>query len=146
MCVPQGRDDDIGKDAIQKLMDAVDDAIPTVRALPSPPPAVPMPRRPLPPSLVITPQPLRDLEKPFLMPVEDVFSIAGRGTVVTGRVEQGKVKAGEDVEIVGLQENSTKTTVTGAWRQLYAHAAMYTPRHSPETWGASSPSPLGAGC
>ena len=58
-------------------------------------------------------QPPRDLDKPFLMPVEDVFSIAGRGTVVTGRVEMGKVKTGDDVEIVGIKETPTKTTVTG---------------------------------
>lgn len=58
-------------------------------------------------------QPTRDLDKSFLMPVEDVFSIAGRGTVVTGRVEQGKVKTGDEVEIVGLTAAPTKTTVTG---------------------------------
>ncbi|PIR46635.1 MAG: elongation factor Tu [Candidatus Vogelbacteria bacterium CG10_big_fil_rev_8_21_14_0_10_45_14] len=58
------------------------------------------------------PQPVRDTEKPFLMPVEDVFSIEGRGTVVTGRVERGKVKVGEEVEIVGLSATA-KTTVTG---------------------------------
>jgi len=49
------------------------------------------------------------------MPVEDVFSIAGRGTVVTGGVEQGKVKTGDDVEIVGIKDAPTKTTVTGKW-------------------------------
>jgi elongation factor Tu len=58
------------------------------------------------------PQPERDVDKPFLMPVEDVFSITGRGTVVTGRVEQGIVKVGETVEIVGIRD-TTKTTVTG---------------------------------
>jgi elongation factor Tu len=58
------------------------------------------------------PTPTRPLDKPFLMPVEDVFSISGRGTVVTGRIEQGVVKVGEEVEIVGLRPNS-KTTVTG---------------------------------
>ncbi len=58
------------------------------------------------------PEPVRDIEKPFLMPVEDVFSISGRGTVVTGRVERGMVKVGEEVEIVGLTD-TTKTTVTG---------------------------------
>jgi elongation factor Tu len=57
--------------------------------------------------------PERELDKPFLMPIEDVFSIAGRGTVVTGRIEQGKVKTGEEVEIVGLSDKSEKTTVTG---------------------------------
>ena len=58
------------------------------------------------------PQPKRETEKPFLMPVEDVFSISGRGTVVTGRVEKGKVKVGEEVEIVGFKD-TTKTVVTG---------------------------------
>jgi len=58
------------------------------------------------------PQPQRDKDKPFLMPIEDVFSISGRGTVVTGRVERGVVKVGEEVEIVGLKD-TTKTTVTG---------------------------------
>ena len=56
--------------------------------------------------------PARDLDKPFLMPIEDIFSIEGRGTVVTGRIEQGKVKLGEEVEIVGIKE-TTKTTITG---------------------------------
>ena len=58
------------------------------------------------------PDPVRDIEKPFLMPVEDVFSISGRGTVVTGRVERGIVKVGEEVEIVGIKDTTT-TTVTG---------------------------------
>ena len=58
------------------------------------------------------PEPVREIEKPFLMPVEDVFSIKGRGTVVTGRIETGQVKVGEEIEIVGLKD-STKTTVTG---------------------------------
>lgn len=58
------------------------------------------------------PEPVRDVEKPFLMPVEDVFSIEGRGTVVTGRIERGKVKLGEEIEIVGLRDTQ-KTTVTG---------------------------------
>ncbi len=58
------------------------------------------------------PQPAREIDKPFLMPVEDVFSISGRGTVVTGRVERGKVKIGDEVEIVGFRE-TTKTVVTG---------------------------------
>ncbi len=56
--------------------------------------------------------PERETEKPFLMPIEDIFSIEGRGTVVTGRIERGKIKVGEEVEIVGIQE-TTKTTVTG---------------------------------
>jgi elongation factor Tu len=72
--------------AIYELMDAVDSYIP------------------LPP---------RETEKPFLMPVEDVFSITGRGTVATGRIERGIVKVGEEVELVGLKEKSTKTVVTG---------------------------------
>jgi len=79
------RDDKIGKESILKLMDAVDDYIPT---------------------------PVRDIEKPFLMPVEDVFSISGRGTVATGRVERGIVKVGEEVEIIGFKEKQ-KTVVTG---------------------------------
>lgn len=58
------------------------------------------------------PQPVRDLDKPFLMPIEDIFSIEGRGTVVTGRVERGAVKVGEEVEIVGIKNTAT-TTVTG---------------------------------
>jgi elongation factor Tu len=58
------------------------------------------------------PQPARETDKPFLMPIEDVFSISGRGTVVTGRVERGKVKVGEEVEIVGFKD-TTKTVVTG---------------------------------
>ncbi|ONM11614.1 elongation factor TU mitochondrial1 [Zea mays] len=83
----QGNNDEIGKNAILKLMDAVDEYIP---------------------------DPVRQLDKPFLMPIEDVFSIQGRGTVVTGRVEQGTIKTGEDVEILGLaQTGPLKTTVTG---------------------------------
>lgn len=77
--------DKIGKEAILKLMDAVDAYIP---------------------------QPERAIDKPFLMPIEDVFSISGRGTVVTGRVERGVIKVGEEVEIVGIRP-TTKTTVTG---------------------------------
>jgi len=73
-------------DPIFKLMDAVDTYIPT---------------------------PARAVDKPFLMPVEDVFTITGRGTVGTGRVERGQVKVGEEIEIVGLQEKARKTTVTG---------------------------------
>jgi elongation factor Tu len=75
----------LGKEAVLKLMEAVDSWIP---------------------------QPARPLDKPFLMPIEDVFSISGRGTVVTGRVEQGVVKVGEEVEIVGLKDTK-KTTCTG---------------------------------
>jgi len=81
----EGRDDAIGKEKILELMKAVDDAIP---------------------------QPARPVDKPFLMPIEDVFSISGRGTVVTGRVETGIVKVGEEVEIVGIKDTQ-KTTVTG---------------------------------
>ena len=76
---------ELGKDSIKKLMAAVDEYIP---------------------------QPTRDLDKPFLMPIEAVHSIAGRGTVVTGRVERGIVKVGDSVEIVGLRDTET-TTVTG---------------------------------
>jgi len=78
-------DEKIGKESIVQLMKAVDDYIE---------------------------QPERPIDKPFLMPIEDVFSIPGRGTVVTGRVERGIIKVGEEIEIVGLQE-TTKTTCTG---------------------------------
>ena len=81
----EGKNDAIGKEAILKLMEAVDTAIPT---------------------------PERPKDKPFLMPIEDVFSISGRGTVVTGRVERGIVKVGEEIEIVGLKA-TTKTICTG---------------------------------
>ncbi len=79
------RDDEIGKNAIEALLAAVDAYIP---------------------------QPVRATDKPFLMPVEDVFSISGRGTVCTGRIEQGIVKVGEEIEIVGIRPTQ-KTTVTG---------------------------------
>src|SRR5437762_565322 len=59
------------------------------------------------------PEPQRDLDKPFLMPVEDVFTITGRGTVATGRIEQGKVNVGEEVELVGIHPETSKTVVTG---------------------------------
>jgi elongation factor Tu len=59
------------------------------------------------------PTPIREIDKPFLMPVEDVFSIKGRGTVVTGRVERGQLKKGEEVDIVGLREAADRTVVTG---------------------------------
>jgi len=81
----EGRDDEIGKNSINELMKAVDEHIP---------------------------QPERDKDKPFLMPIEDVFSISGRGTVCTGRVESGVVKVGEELEIVGIKETQ-KTTCTG---------------------------------
>ena len=89
---PQGAEQSSGKrgdedaDPVFALMDAVDDYIPT---------------------------PERAVDKPFLMPVEDVFTITGRGTVGTGRVERGQVKVGEEVEIVGLQDETRKTVVTG---------------------------------
>ncbi|HEY5113752.1 MAG TPA: elongation factor Tu [Coriobacteriia bacterium] len=59
------------------------------------------------------PEPTRDVDKPFLMPIEDVFTITGRGTVVTGRIEQGKCKTGDEVEIIGIHPQVTKTVVTG---------------------------------
>lgn len=70
------------------------------------------------------PTPERDTDKPFMMPVEDVFSITGRGTVATGRVERGQVKVGDEVEIIGLQEENSKTTVTGVemFRKLLDYA------------------------
>ncbi|MGA9214938.1 MAG: elongation factor Tu, partial [Methylocella sp.] len=85
LCALEGRNPEIGHDALLKLMDTVDAYIP---------------------------QPERPIDQPFLMPVEDVFSISGRGTVATGRVERGAVKVGEEVEIVGLRP-TVKTTVTG---------------------------------
>jgi elongation factor Tu len=59
------------------------------------------------------PEPTRDTDRPFLMPIEDVFTITGRGTVVTGRIEQGQINSGEEVEIIGIQEQTQKTVVTG---------------------------------
>ena len=81
----EGRDEEIGKNSIMELMKAVDDFIP---------------------------QPAREVDKPFLMPVEDVFSISGRGTVATGRIESGVIKTGEEVEIVGVTETK-KSVCTG---------------------------------
>ena len=81
----EGKDEEIGKNSIVELMKAIDEHIP---------------------------QPERDKDKPFLMPIEDVFSISGRGTVCTGRVESGVVKVGEELEIVGIKETQ-KTTCTG---------------------------------
>ena len=81
----EGRDDEVGEETIEALMSAVDEYVP---------------------------QPDRPKDMAFLMPIEDVFSISGRGTVVTGRIERGVVKVGEEVEIVGLHDTS-KTTVTG---------------------------------
>jgi elongation factor Tu len=68
------------------------------------------------------PDPTRALDKPFLMPVEDVFSIQGRGTVATGRIEAGVVKPGEEVEIVGLKP-TMKTSVTGRTFRFYSNCA-----------------------
>src|SRR5512137_339007 len=85
LCALEDTQPEIGEQAILKLMEAVDAYIP---------------------------QPARALDRPFLMPVEDVFSISGRGTVVTGRVERGIIKVGEEVEIVGMKA-TVKTTVTG---------------------------------
>ncbi|GCF94292.1 elongation factor Tu [Enterococcus florum] len=70
------------------------------------------------------PTPERDTDKPFMMPVEDVFSITGRGTVATGRVERGQVRVGDEVEIVGIDEETSKTTVTGVemFRKLLDYA------------------------
>jgi elongation factor Tu len=81
----EGKNEELGKKSILALMEAVDTAIP---------------------------QPVRAKDKPFLMPIEDVFSISGRGTVVTGRIERGIVKVGDEVEIVGIKDTS-KTVVTG---------------------------------
>jgi len=71
------------------------------------------------------PDPVRDVDKPFLMPIEDVFTITGRGTVVTGRVERGKLKVNEEVEVVGIREKAIKTTVTGVemFRKLLDYAS-----------------------
>jgi elongation factor Tu len=85
LCALEGKNPALGHDAILKLMEAVDAYIP---------------------------QPDRPVDKPFLMPIEDVFSIEGRGTVVTGRVERGIVKVGEEIEIVGIRP-TTKTVCTG---------------------------------
>jgi elongation factor Tu len=81
-----GKKGDPDADPIFKLMDTVDEYIP---------------------------DPVREIDKPFLMPIEDVFTITGRGTVGTGRVERGQVKVGEEIEIVGLQEDTRKSVVTG---------------------------------
>jgi len=85
LCALENKSPELGRDAILKLMAAVDEYIP---------------------------QPERPKDQPFLMPIEDVFSISGRGTVVTGRVERGIVKVGEEVEIVGIRDTQ-KSTVTG---------------------------------
>lgn len=95
LCAIEGKRPELGRDAILQLMKAVDEYIP---------------------------QPQRDKDKSFLMPIEDVFSIAGRGTVVTGRIERGLIKVGEEVEIVGLR-STVKTTVTGVemFKKLLDH-------------------------
>ncbi len=85
VCALEGKQPEIGEQAVLKLMEAVDSYIP---------------------------QPERAIDRPFLMPIEDVFSISGRGTVVTGRVERGIVNVGDEVEIVGIK-NTVKTIVTG---------------------------------
>jgi elongation factor Tu len=85
LAAAEGTNPELGAQKIMELMAAVDENIP---------------------------EPVRELDKPFLMPIEDVFSIAGRGTVATGRVEQGKVNVGDDLEIIGLGTD-TKTTCTG---------------------------------
>ncbi|KAL3827485.1 hypothetical protein ACHAXA_003754 [Cyclostephanos tholiformis] len=85
LAAAEGRDPELGAKRVLDLMQACDDNIP---------------------------EPTRDLDKPFLMPVEDVFSIAGRGTVVTGRIEQGKINVGDELEIIGYG-SKTKTTCTG---------------------------------
>ena len=83
------------------------------------------------------PQPTRDKDKPFLMPIEDVFSISGRGTVVTGRVERGVVKVGEEIEIVGLKATA-KTVVTGVemFRKLLDQGLRFAIREGGRTVGA----------
>ena len=74
------------------------------------------------------PDPIRDTDKPFLMPVEDVFTITGRGTVATGRVERGTLKLNDEVEIVGIHEETRKTVVTGIemFRKLLDQARLVT--------------------
>src|SRR6187401_3086931 len=84
--LPALNGDDTWSDAVMELMDAVDDYIP---------------------------QPIREVDKPFLMPVEDVFTITGRGTVVTGRIERGVIKVMETVDIIGIRDTKQTTTVTG---------------------------------
>ena len=82
------------------------------------------------------PTPERDTDKPFLMPVEDVFTITGRGTVATGRVERGSVKVGDEVEIVGLLKKPRKTVVTGVemFRKLLDQAASWRQHRCSAAW------------
>jgi elongation factor Tu len=85
LAAAEGRDPELGAERIMELMDAVDETVE---------------------------EPERDVDKPFLMPIEDTFSISGRGTVVTGRIEQGKLNVGDDLDVIGLN-NDHKTTCTG---------------------------------
>src|SRR5699024_11079958 len=80
------------------------------------------------------PTPERDNDKPFMMPIEDVFSITGRGTVATGRVERGEVSVGDEVEIIGITEDAKKTTVTGVemFRKLLDYAEARSEEHTSE--------------
>lgn len=86
LCALEGREPEIGEQRINQLLDAIDEYIPT---------------------------PVRDMDQPFLMPLEGVFSIPGRGTVATGRVYRGTLKRGEEVEVIGYNDAPIKTTVTG---------------------------------
>ena len=100
------------EEKIDELMEAVDEYIPT---------------------------PVRQIELPFMMPIEDVFSITGRGTVATGRVERGQVKVGEEVEIIGLQEENKKVVVTGVemFRKLLDSCTSWRQRWCTSTWCCS---------
>jgi elongation factor Tu len=86
LCAVEGTNDEIGRDSIMQLMEEVDNYIP---------------------------DPERDLDKPFLLPIEDVFSISGRGTVATGRVETGVINSGDEIEVIGMAQKPLKTTCTG---------------------------------
>lgn len=116
LCALEDRDPKLGRESIIKLLQAVDEHIPT---------------------------PARDLDKPFLLPIEDVFSISGRGTVVTGRVERGTIKTGDEVEVVG-HGSKEKTIVTGSASPLVAKAvtvncrAQFTPEYIGLKNGTSS--------
>ena len=96
LCALEDRSPELGRDTVIKLLEEVDQWIPT---------------------------PTRDLDKPFILPVEDVFSIAGRGTVVTGRVERGVIKKGVEAELVGYG-SKLKTTVTGDLWQLFSQSCL----------------------
>ena len=109
LCALEDKKPEIGRDSIIKLLEAVDEHIPT---------------------------PARELDKPFLLPIEDVFSISGRGTVVTGRVERGVIKNGDEVEFVGHGVKA-KTTVTG---KAYC---SYNPGSEMNFWGRL---PIGQPC